>query len=272
MMDFDFDSMVAAATATLTVFGLKILGAIVAWIVGRWLIRLAIRMTLHALARAHVDATLHRYAEHILNVVLTIALVIAILGYFGVETTSFAALIAGVGIAVGAAWSGLLSNFAAGALLIVQRPFSVGDFVKAGGIEGTVKAIGMFATTIMTPDNVTSFVGNAKITSDTIQNYSLSPWRRVESTAQLAHTVNTREAIHRLRQAVARIPNVQHDPPPDIEIATFNARGPVLAVRPYTHTSHYWQVYFDTNRAIAETFGAAGYPVPEEHIQMRNAS
>jgi small conductance mechanosensitive channel len=144
--------------------------------------------------------------------------------------------------------------------------------VKAGGIEGTVKTIGLFATTIITPDNVSSFVGNSKICSDTIQNYSISPWRRVERTAQLAHTVNTRDAIQRLKQAIAKIPNVQRDPAPQVEIVDFNARGPVLAVRPYTHPTHYWQVYFDTNRTIAETFGAAGYPVPEEYIRMKNAA
>jgi small conductance mechanosensitive channel len=94
----------------------------------------------------------------------------------------------------------------------------------------------------------------------------------VDRTAQLAHSVNTRDATERIKQAIAKIPNVQNNPAPDVEIVDFNERGPVLAVRPYTHTRNYWQVYFDTNRAIAETFGAAGYPVPEEYIRMRNAA
>jgi small conductance mechanosensitive channel len=268
----NLDSMMTTATAALTVFGMKILGAIIAWIVGRYLIRLAIRLVSHAMSRQHIDATLQRYLGTILNVALTIVLIIALLGYFGVETTSFAALIAAVGIAIGAAWAGLLANFAAGAFLIILRPFKVGDFVKAGGVEGTVKEIGLFATTIMTPDNVSSCIGNNPIFSDTIQNYSISPHRRVERTAQLAHTVNVQDAVRRLKEAIAKIPNVQKDPAPVVEIVDFNSRGPVLAVRPHTHPDHYWQVYFDTNRAISDTFGAAGYPVPEEHVHMRSAA
>jgi len=267
----DWQHMGEAAATTLTAFGLKVVGAIVAWIIGRYLIGLAVRLIGVALTRQAVDPTLQRYIGNIVNVALNIILVVAILGYFGVETTSFAALIAGMGVAIGAAWAGLLANFAAGAFLIVLRPFKVGDYVKAAGTEGTVKEIGLFATTILTPDNVSTFVGNNKIFSDTIQNYSVSPFRRVERTAQLAHTVNVHDAIKRLKEALAKIPNVQKQPAPDVEIVDFNQRGPVLAVRPYTHTDNYWQVYFDTNKAIADTFGAAGYPVPEEHLRMRSA-
>jgi small conductance mechanosensitive channel len=173
-----------------------------------------------------------------------------------------------MGIAIGAAWAGLLSNFAAGSFLIVLRPFKVGDYVKAGGLEGTVKEIGLFATTIVTPDNVCSFVGNTKIFTDTIQNYSTNPYRRVERTAQIAHSVDVHDAIPRLREALTRIPNVESEPAPDVEIIDFTPRGPVLAVRPYTHTAHYWQVYFDTNRAIVDTFGAAGYAIPEDRIRV----
>jgi small conductance mechanosensitive channel len=121
------------------------------------------------------------------------------------------------------------------------------------------------------PDNVVTFVGNNKIFSDTIQNYSANPFRRVDRTAQLAHAVDVHDAIRRLREALARIPNVVATPAPDVEIVDFNAMGPVLAVRPYTHTDHYWQVYFDTNKLIKDTFGAAGYPVPETHFAHRAA-
>ena len=268
----DIQHISDTATTALTTFGLKALGALVAWIVGRYLIGLAVRMVSAALTRQQVDPTLLRYVGNIVSVALNVVLVVAILGYFGVETTSFAALIAAMGIAIGAAWAGLLANFAAGAFVIVLRPFKVGDYVRAGGVEGTVKEIGLFATTILTPDNVSTFVGNNKIFSDTIQNFSASTYRRVDRTAQLDHTVDVHDAIRRLKDALAKIPNVQKQPAPDVEIVDFSVRGPVLAVRPYTHTDHYWQVYFDTNRAIVDTFGAAGYPIPEEHLRMRQAS
>jgi len=268
----DFESIRATATTLLTTFGLKILGALVAWIVGRWLIGFVVRMLAAALTRQKTDPTLLRYIGNIVNVALNIVLVVAILGYFGFETTSFAALIAALGIAIGAAWAGLLANFAAGAFLIVLRPFKVGDYVRVAGIEGTVKEIGLFATTLQMPDNITAFVGNNKIFSDTIQNCSAASYRRVDRTAQLAHSVNIPEAVKGLKAALAKIPNVQKDTGPDVEIIDFTPRGPVLAVRAYAHTDHYWQVYFDINRAIVETFGAAGFPVPEEHLHMRQAA
>ena len=268
----DWERVWETASTQLTTFGLKVLGAIAVWIIGRMLISLAVRLLTSALERKQVDSTLQRYIGNIVRVALNIVLVVAILGYFGVETTSFAALIAALGIAIGAAWAGLLANFAAGAFLIVLRPFKVGDHVKAGGCEGTVKEIGLFATTILTPDNITSFVGNNKIFSDTIQNYSSSAYRRVDRQAQLAHGVDARDAIARLKEALARIQNVSQEPPPDVEIVDFNERGAVLAVRPYTHPDHYWQVYFDTNKAIGDTFGEAGYPVPESHVRMKQAA
>jgi small conductance mechanosensitive channel len=265
-MNFDFDSIVETGTTLLTALGLKIVGAIIAWIIGRALIKFGVRLMTAALNRQPIDATLTRYLGNIVNVGLTVALIVALLGYFGVETTSFAALVAGIGVAIGAAWAGLLSNFAAGAFLVMLRPFKVGDYVKVAGMEGTVREIGIFSTTIEAADHVIAFVGNNKIFSDTIHNYSASPLRRVERTAQLAHGVDVKDAVARLKDAVSKISNVSRTPVPLVEIVDFNTRGPVLAVRPYTHNDNYWQVYFDTNRAIAETFGEAGYPVPAEHV------
>jgi len=259
-------------TAYAISIGFKIAGAIVFWLLGRWLIGLAVRMVSSALERQKVDPTLLRYIGTIISVTLNIILVVAILGYFGVETTSFAAIVAAAGIAIGMAWSGLLSNFAAGAFIMVLRPFKVGDFVSAGGTTGTVKEVGLFVTAITTLDNVVNLVGNNKIFSDTIQNFSANPFRRVDLKAQLAHSVDHNDAIRRLKEQLAKIPNVAANPAPDVEILEFNLAGPVLAVRPYCHTDHYWQVYFDTNRVIRETGGAAGYPVPEQHFVVRNPS
>lgn len=251
--------------------GLKVLGAIAVWIIGRWLIGLAMRLLAAGLNRQHVDATLVRYLVSFLTIALNVILVVAILGYFGLETTSFAALLAGVGLAVGAAWAGLLSNFAAGAFLLMFRPFKVGEYILAGGVEGTVHEIGLFTTTITTPDNVITIVGNAKIFADNIKNYSTNPYRRVELLAQLAHTVDPADAIARLKLVLAKIPNVMANPQPDVTILTFNERGPLLAVRPYCNNAHYWQVYFDTNEAIRNTFAGAAYPVPEAHLVHRAA-
>ena len=265
----DVQAMFETARPAVIAIGMKVLGAIVIYIVGRWLIGVAGSLIQKALERQKVEPTVIRYLGNIIAVALNVLLVVGILGYFGVETTSFAALVAGLGVAIGAAWSGLLGNFAAGAFILVLRPFKVGDYVLAGDVEGTVRAVGLFNTAIDTPDNVQTFVGNAKIMGSTLKNYSNNAYRRVDLTAQLNHAVDPHDAIRRLKESLPTIANVVAEPKPDVEILTFNERGPVLAVRPYVHTDHYWQVYFDTNKVIRDTFGSAGYPVPEAHLHVR---
>ena len=270
-MNVTVDSLKQFVLTTLTNLGLKILGAFALWIIGRWLINLAVSMIGRGMTRQKIDPTLIRWIQNATAALLNIALVVAILGYFGVQTTTFAALIAAGGVAVGLAWSGLLSNFAAGVFLVILQPFKVGDFVVVGGVMGTVHEIGLFVTSIDTLDNVRTIVGNGKIFSDTIQNFSTNAYRRVELTAQLAHGVDHKDAIQRLKSGLLKIPNVLPSPAPDVEILTFNLAGPVLAVRPYCNNQHYWQVYFDTNRLIRESFGQAGYPVPDQHYTVRGA-
>lgn len=253
-----------------TNFGLKVLGAIALWIVGRWLIGMAVRMVRRALNKASVDPTLMNFIGSTITVLLNIILVVALLGFFGIQTTSFAALLAGLGLAIGAAWSGLLSNFASGAFLLILHPFKVGDFITAGGVTGTVEEIGLFVTTLNTPDNVKTFVGNGKVFADNIQNYSANPYRRVDLVAQLHHTVDPKAAIQLLKERISKIPNVLTDPAPTVEVLEFSAFGPVLAVRPYCNNKNYWQVYFDSNRTIRDAFGEAKFPAPEQRFLVRN--
>lgn len=269
----DFTKFLDTAVTTATQVGFKILGALVLYMIGRWLVHIVISFVSRGLERQKLEPTLLSYISSTIAVLLNIVLVVAILGYFGVETTSFAALLAAAGIAIGAAWAGLLSNFAAGIFLVILRPFKTGDFISAGGQTGTVQQIGLFVTTILTPDNVVTFVGNNKIFNDNIQNFSASPYRRVDLVAQLNGAVDHNAAIRLLKERLAKIPNVVATPPPDVEILSFNLVGPVLAVRPYTHTDNYWQVYFDSNKVIREAFGEAGYPAPEpsQTIRMVNA-
>jgi small conductance mechanosensitive channel len=258
----DFNALAQGALATLIALAWKVSGAIVLWLIGRWLIGFAMRLLGRALGQQQFDPTLTRYMQTGLSVLLNIALVVAILGYFGVETTTFAALIAAGGVAIGIAWGGLLSNFASGAFLVFLRPFKVGDVVTAGGVTGTVETIGLFGTTINTPDNVLTIVGNGKIFSDTIQNFSANPYRRVDLTATIDNSVDHHEAIRLLKERLAKIPNVLASPPPDVDVLQFTPAGPLLCVRPYCSNAHYGQVVFDTNRMIREAFREAGYPSP----------
>ncbi len=271
-MESKINSLVESGWTLAIALGIRVLEAIALWIVGRWLISLALRMIGGAMTKQKIDPTVIRYIQNAVAALLNIILVIALLGFFGVQTTSLAALIAAAGVAIGLAWSGLLSNFAAGVFLVILQPLKVGDFVTAGGVTGTVHEIGLFASSVDTMDNVRTIIGNAKIFGDVIQNFSTNPYRRVELTAQLAHNVDVHAAMALLKKALAGIPNVMTTPAPDVEILTFNLAGPVLAARPYCNNKDYWQVYFDTNRLIKDTFTAAAFAVPEQHYMVRTAA
>lgn len=258
----------AISTALIVPFLFKLAGAIALWIVGGWLIALLMRVLRRTFSRSTLDPTVISYLLNILGAMLRVILVVAILGFFGIQTTSFAALLAGVGVAIGAAWSGLLANFAAGVFMQILRPISQGDFVTAGAVTGTVEEIGMFVTSINTLDNVRNIVPNAKIFSDTIQNYSIHAFRRVDLVAQLDNSADVGLAISLLREALKQVPNQSEGRPADVEILAFTERGPQLAVRPYTHSDHYWQVYFDSNRVIASVLGGNGFPLPRIPVRM----
>ncbi len=261
-MDMDMTAFQTFVRVTALGIGLKIVGAVVFWLVGRWLIARVIALTQAALSRNQLDPTLNKYLGSMINATLSIALALGILGYFGVQTTSFAALLAGAGVAIGMAWSGMLGNFAAGAFMLVLRPVRVGDFVTVGGVTGTVHELGLFGTTVITPDNVLTTISNGKVFGDTIQNFSALPVRRVDRVAQLSSAVDPADAIARLREAIVRIPNVETSPPPEVNLIDLTLLGPVIAVRPYCHNDHYWQVYFATNEAIVRTGKEAGWPAP----------
>jgi len=250
--------------------GGKLLGALLLWILGRTIIRWVRAMARHNLEKRKLDVTLVRYLDSVLGVLLNLLLLVAALSVFGVETTSFAGIIGAAGVAIGLAWSGLLANFAAGVFMVVLRPFKVGDMITAAGVTGVVHEVGLFATTIDTPDNIRTFIGNNKIFGDTIQNYTTNPFRRVELKAQLANGVDAQRAMALLRVRLAKIPNVLEDPAPSVELADFTLAGPVLAVRPFCHNNHYWDVYFATNEAIAQELNAAaGFPAPEQRVVIR---
>ncbi|MEB3242196.1 MAG: mechanosensitive ion channel family protein [Cyanobacteriota bacterium] len=266
------ESAVPLVAGVVVPFLFKLAGAAALWFVGGWLIDFAMRFLRRSLGRGTMDPTLINYLLSILGALLRVVLVVAILGFFGIETASFAALLAGAGVAIGAAWSGLLGNFAAGAFLQVLRPISVGDYIEAGGVEGTVEEVGMFVTAITSVDNVRHYVGNSKIFGDNIKNFSANPYRRVDLVAQLDNSADVPQAIALLRKGLESIPNQAAGKSPDVEVLEFTERGPKLAVRPYAHTKHYWDVYFDTNRMIVDVLGRAGFPVPRIPLAVQQGA
>ena len=264
----DFEKIKETLVVQGTNLGLKILGALALWIIGTWLIGLLVRFTQRAMKIRAVDATVIKYVASTISMLLKIVLIVAILGFFGVQTATFAALIAAGGLAIGVAWSGLLANFAAGAFLVIFRPFKVGDVVSAGGVTGAVEEVGMFVTIINTADNVRTIVGNNKIFSDNIQNFSSNPFRRIDLMAPLHYTVDPQKAIQLIRARIAGVKNVLSSPEPVIEILELSREGTMIAVRPFCKNENYWQVYFDTNRIVSETLKEAGFPPPNMNVFM----
>ncbi|CAN1534787.1 MscS Small-conductance mechanosensitive channel [Burkholderiaceae bacterium] len=257
--EIDFTRIQNIILSAVTDIGLKIIAALLIWFIGRALIQFTIKLVRAWMEKRVLDPTLENYVVAAIAVTLNILLIIGILGNFGLQTTSFAALFATLGITIGAAWAGLLANLAAGIFLIVLRPFKVGDFVIAGGINGNITQIGLFSTTITTSDNVATLVGNNKIFGDTIQNFSSNSYRRLNLRVQLTSGVDYQAAIALLREKVAAIPGVLSNPAVVIDIGDLNLVGPVLVVRPCCSAFDYTPVHFATNKVILETLETAGF-------------
>jgi small conductance mechanosensitive channel len=241
-----------------TNLGTKLLGALAVWIIGRWIINFGLRVLVARLERRKVDHTIVGYARNTLAVALNIALVVVLMGVLGIETTSFAAFIAGAGLAIGAAWSGLLSNFAAGAFLVLLRPFKTGDFISAGGVMGTVTEIGLFVTTVNTLDNVRCYVGNSKILAGNLRNFTANPYRRVDLSGTVRHATKVDKTMAAVRARLLKVPNVLQTPPPEVNILSFDEGCCTLAVRPFAHNDNYWQVYFDSTEALRGLLDSVG--------------
>ena len=243
-------------------FLVQVFAAIALYLVGRWVIRGVRAVSRRALDHRQLDPTLAKYIYQTLGVVLTILLVIAALGVIGVQTNTLAGLLAAAGVAVGVAWSGLLSNIAAGLFMVSLRPFKKGDTVQIGGILGEVELIGFFGTTLLAPDGTKVIVGNAKALGDNIHNLSGGPYRRIDARAQLPWACDPGALYETIRKRLAQEPKILALPAPAVETLDNNAAGPVAVIRPYCAPSDYGDVLFLTNRIVAEEIAKAGLALP----------
>jgi len=243
-------------------FGSRLLGAIALWVCGRLVIRLVRRMIQKACSSRRLDSMLMSYLDSVTDIGLQGLLLVAVLSLFGVETATFAGMLAAAGVAIGMAWSGLLANFAAGVFLVLLRPLKVGDFVSTGGVTGTVQEVGLIVTCIDTLNNVRIYVGNSKIFAGTIQNWSSHPYIRIDLSAPLPHHIDPEDAMEHLRLRLATVPLVARDPAPSVGSLNFTLAGPVLAVRIFARIDDFSGATFAANHAISNEFAKAGYPIP----------
>ncbi|MBU6153185.1 MAG: mechanosensitive ion channel family protein [Bdellovibrionales bacterium] len=253
-------------------FFLKVIGAFLLWFFADLLIRAIKGLLIRTLVRKQVDPTLVTYAKNSVGLALKALAVILILGIFGFETTSFSAILAAAGVAIGVAWSGLLSNFAAGVFLILFRPFKVGDTVSAAGVTGTVREIGLFATIIDNGDNLRYFVGNNKLFSENILNYSSNEYRMATFRIQLDHSVDSKDAIEKIRATLETVEGALQEPPVNGEIVEFNPMGTVIQFKVAAQNRNHSSILNEGNLRIAEILNSERYPAPQYKTLLHSST
>jgi small conductance mechanosensitive channel len=260
--------------ASLISFGISVLAALVILIVGLWLAKKIKGLFVRILTNRKVDATLIGFFSSMLYGAIVVFVAIAAIGKLGVETTSFAAVIAAAGLAIGLALQGSLSNFAAGVLLILFKPFKAGDFIKAGGQAGSVIEVGLLTTELKTPDNVKIVMPNSSIMSGAITNLSAHPTRRVDMTVGVGYRDDLNKAKQIILDLLVADERVLKDPAPQVEVANLGDSSVDFVVRPWVNAADYWGVKFDFTKALKEKFDAEGVsiPFPQRDVHMFQAN
>jgi small conductance mechanosensitive channel len=243
-------------------WGMKIVAALIVLIIGMWVAKLIKKGLIKLMERAKVDHTLVAFVASLAHVGLQAFVVIAALEKLNVKTASFIAVLGAAGLAVGLALQGSLSNFASGVLMIIFKPFKVGDVIDAGGVLGPVKEIGIFTTHIDTLDNKKTIVPNAKLMSDNITNYSANNTRRVDLAAGISYGDDIDKARTAIEAVLKEVPGILQSPAPDILVSEMADSSVNFAVRPWCHPNDYWGVYFGVTEGIKKKFDADGICIP----------
>jgi len=245
-----------------TVFGVKIVGAIVVFIVGRWIAKLFGSFIRKLLDKRKVDPTVTKFVGHLTYFALFTFVVLAALGLLGIQTTSFIAVLGAAGLAIGLALQGSLANFAAGFLLILFRPFKVGDFIDAAGVAGTVEAIQIFTTRLATPDNKTIIIPNSKLTGDNIINFSSKGTRRADMVFGIGYDDDIDKARDIIRDILSTDERVLKDPPLQVAVSELGDSSVNFIARAWVNAGDYWGVVFDATEAVKKRFDAEGVSIP----------
>lgn len=244
----------------------KIIGAIIVYIVGSWIISKVSALMKKAMSAKQYDASLQTFLGSLVKVLLTILLILTIFGMLGVNLTAFGALLAGVGIAIGAALNGSLGNFAGGVMLLTFKPFKVGDQIESQGQTGVVKEIGIFNTILLSPENKTIILANGAVSTGTIINYTSHGNLRVDTTLAIAPDQDIEKAKQLAVDAMLRIPTVLKSPAPEVNVLKIADGMVTLAVRPYSLQPDYWEVFFATQEAVKKAWDDAGIQGPIPHV------
>ncbi|MEZ4757544.1 MAG: mechanosensitive ion channel [Flavobacteriales bacterium] len=249
-------------------FAPKLLAALLVLWIGSMLIGFLGRVLNRATKRRGVEPTLQRFLHSLITISLKVLLLITFVSMLGVETTSFIAIIGAAGLAIGLALQGTLANFAGGTLILLFRPYKVGDLIEAQGVLGNVKEIQIFTTVLVTPDSKTAIVPNGPLANGNVINYTREGRIRVDLTFGLNYAASLPKAREVLMGVMTVHPKVLQDPAPSVNIAQLNLEGAQLAVRPYAAPEDYWTVYFDIYEQGLAALQAAGVAGPQPSMRV----
>ena len=251
--------------------GERVLGALIIFIIGKFLINWLNRLFARILEKRKVDPSIQSFLKSMVNILLLIMLILAVIGKLGIELTGFAALLASAGVAIGMALSGNLSNFAGGLIILVFKPFKVGDYIESPNASGTVREIQIFHTILVTVDNKVIYVPNGSLSSNAITNYNKQETRR----AEWVFGVEYGEDFEKVREVLQRIidadDRILKDPAPMIVLGALSASSVDIKVRVWTKTENYWDVYFDMNKIVYDTFNKEGIGFPFPQLTVHQA-
>jgi small conductance mechanosensitive channel len=246
----------------LTVYGIKVVAAVVIIIVGRWVARAVANFIQRIMTKSNTDETLVKFVGSLSYIALLAFVVIAALNQLGIQTASFIAVLGAAGLAIGLALQGSLGNFAAGVLLIIFKPFKVGDFIEGAGVAGTVEEIQIFTTQLKTPDNKTIIVPNAKMTGDNITNYTVKGTRRVDFVFGIGYDDEIDKARKVIEEIIAADSRVLKDPAPMVAVSELADSSVNFVARAWTSADDYWGFYFDTTEKVKKQFDTEGISIP----------
>ena len=256
------EQTVESTINTLTAYGLKVIAALVILFVGLWLAKKVKTLFTKAFIEREVDATLVKFFANILHGAVVVFVAIAAIGKLGVETTSFAAVVASAGLAIGLALQGSLSNFASGVLLILFKPFKVGDAVKTGGEMGVVVEVGLLATELKTFDNIKMVMPNSTILNGPITNFSANPTRRIDLTIGVSYGDDLNKAKQIIVDLIEADERILKEPAPQVMVANLGESSVDFVVRPWVNSSDFWSTKCDLTQKIKETFDKEGINIP----------
>ena len=253
-----------------TDFGVKIFAALAVFIIGRWVVKYLRNLTRRVMQKRDVDPTLTKFVANLAYVALLTFVIIAALGMLGIQTTSFIAVLGAAGLAVGLALQGSLSNFAAGVLMIIFRPFKVGDFIEGAGVVGVVEEIQIFTTQLATPDNKTIIIPNAKLTADNIVNFTAKGTRRADMVFGIGYEDDIDKARNIISEILSNEERILKDPPPQVAVSELADSSVNFVARPWVNAGDYWGVVFDVTEAVKKRFDAegVGIPFPQRDVHL----